>query len=95
MKRYDGHSYISLGRRREPQSAFSDGAGWAVAVCVVQFLDKVVDVSVVVLVLLVGTVQLFDKAADVPVVVSTVRLRSLLPGRALQRFVEQIIDMDG
>ena len=44
----------------------------AVAGGVVQFLDKVVDVSVVVLGLLVGTVQLLDKAADVPVVVPTV-----------------------
>ena len=50
---------------------------------------------VVVLGLLVETVQLFDKAADVPVVVPTVRLRGLLPGRALQRFVGHIIDKDG
>ena len=68
---------------------------WVVAFCVVQFLDKVVSDSVVVLGLLVGTVQLLDKAADVPVVVPTVRLRGLLPGRVLQRSVEQIIDHDG
>ena len=51
---------------------------------VVQFLDKVVDVSVVVLGLLVGTVQLLDKAADVPVVVPTVRLSS--PGTGSPAF---------
>ena len=59
--------------------------GWcgvgAVAVCVVQFLDKVVDVSVVVPGLLVGTVQLLDKAADVPVVVP--------------RFVFEVFSQDG
>ena len=37
-----------------------------------QFLDKVVNVSVVVLDLLVGTVQFLDKAADVPVAVPPV-----------------------
>ena len=35
------------------------------------------------------------QAADVPLVVPAVRLRGLLPGRVLQRFVEQIIDYDG
>ena len=36
-----------------------------------------------------------NKVVDVPVVVPLVRLRGLLPGRVLQRFVEQIIDKDG
>ena len=39
---------------------------------VVQFLDKVVDESVVVLGSFLGTVQLLDKAADVPVAVPLV-----------------------
>ena len=41
-----------------------------------------------------GVVQFLDNAADVPFCPSGC-LRGLLPGRALQRFVEQIIDQDG
>ena len=42
-----------------------------------------------------GVVQFLNKVVDVPVVVPPVRLRGLLSGRVLQRFVEQIIDKDG
>ena len=42
-----------------------------------------------------GVVQFVDKAADVAVVVPPVGPQGLLPGRVLQRFVEQIIDEDG
>ena len=56
-----------------PKSGFLDGAGvGAAAGGVVQFLDNLVDVSVVVLGSLVGTVQFLDKAADVPVAVPPV-----------------------
>ena len=34
-----------------------------------------------------GVVQFLNKVVDVPVVVPPVRLRGLLPGRVLQRFV--------
>ena len=43
---------------------------------VVQFLDKVVDESVVVLGPFLGTVQLLDEAADVPVLSLRLSLRS-------------------
>ena len=42
-----------------------------------------------------GVVQFLNKVVDVPVVVPPVRLQGILPGRVLQRFVEQIIDKDG
>ena len=58
-----------------------------------QFLDKVVDESVVVLGSFLGTVQLLDKAADVPVAVPLVVFKifsqdgfsSVLPSRPSSR----------
>ena len=98
VKRYDGSLlHQSRAAPRSPKVGFPDGAGggsggWRRRAVLGQGCRRVRGCAGV---CSWGTVQLLDKVADVPVVVPHGCLRGLLPGRALQRVVEQIIDMDG